>query len=127
VTSIQVVAAIVEREGSYLLTRRQAGTHLEGMWEFPGGKVHAGETHEVALRREMREELDVDVRVAELLLTTAHAYPERRVTLHFYRCMLEGLPAPQLGQEMRWTPRAELTHIEFPEADRDLVRMLSGA
>ena len=123
--SILVAAAVIERDGRYLITRRQPGVHLAGHWEFPGGKCEPDETLHACLRRELREELNVDVTVGDVLLTTTHDYPERRVELHFVRCRLEGEPAPQLGQEMRWTPREELNALEFPAADAELIRVLT--
>jgi 8-oxo-dGTP diphosphatase len=126
-TRVLVVAAIVEQEETFLVTRRQAGVHLEGMWEFPGGKIHDSETHAAALRREMREELDVDVDVHDLIFETTHAYPERRVTLFFYRCALRGTPRPLLGQEMQWVPRTQLPTLRFPPADEELIRRLTGS
>jgi mutator protein MutT len=121
---IVVVAAVIEADGAFLVTRRQAGVHLEGLWEFPGGKIDAGETHASALRREMREELDTDVAVHDLVFSTSHAYPERTVTLYFYRCSLAGTPRPRLGQDMRWVPRAELGSLGFPAADEALIQLL---
>jgi 8-oxo-dGTP diphosphatase len=123
--SILVAAAVIERDGRYLITRRQPGVHLAGHWEFPGGKCEPDETLHACLRRELREELNVDVTVGDVLLTTTHDYPGRRVELHFVRCRLEGEPAPQLGQEMRWTPREELNALEFPAADAELIRILT--
>ena len=122
---MQVVAAVVEQHGSFLVTRRQAGVHLEGLWEFPGGKIDPAETHEQALRRELKEELDVDADVDELVFQTSHAYPERTVTLYFYRCRLRGEPQPLLGQEMRWVRRQELASLGFPPADEELIRLLT--
>lgn len=121
---IVVVAAVVERDGCFLLTLRPRGTHLEGHWEFPGGKCEPGETHEAALAREMREELDVDARVGPLVHAVTHAYPERTVELHFYACDLAGEPTPMIGQQMRWVPRAALADLPYPEADADLIRRL---
>lgn len=126
-TSITVVAAVVERDGRYLLTRRLPDTHLAGLWEFPGGKVHDGESHDAALRREMREELGVDAGVGPKVFEVAHDYGDRRVHLYFYACTLVGLPQAQLGQEMAWVAREELRGLEFPEADRGLIDALSGA
>ena len=123
--TILVAAAVIERDGRYLITRRQPGVHLAGHWEFPGGKCEPDETLHACLCRELREELNVDVTVGALLLTTTHDYPERRVELHFVRCVLEGEPAPQLGQEMRWTPWEELNALEFPAADAELIRILT--
>jgi 8-oxo-dGTP diphosphatase len=120
-----VVAAVVEDDDRFLVTKRQAGVHLEGLWEFPGGKVGQGESHEEALRREMREELDTDVEVQSMLSTATHAYPDRLVTLFFYRCRLTGTPRPLLGQEMRWVPRLELRALGFPPADEELIALLT--
>ncbi len=120
-----VVAAVVEDDGRFLLTKRQAGVHLEGLWEFPGGKVSSGESHDEALRREMLEELDTDVVVGEQILETTHDYPGRRVRLHFYRCALTCAPRPLLGQEMAWVERSMLRSLPFPDADRELIDVLA--
>jgi 8-oxo-dGTP diphosphatase len=126
VTRVIVVAAVVERDDSFLVTRRQQGVHLEGFWEFPGGKVAVGESHEAALRREIQEELDANVVVGELLLETSHRYPERVVQLFFYRCDLHGVPRPMIGQEMAWVARRDLATLNFPPADDELIRRLSA-
>ena len=124
---VTVVAAVIEVAGAFLVTRRPAGVHLAGLWEFPGGKIDTGETHAGALRREMREELDTDVAVHDLVLSTVHAYPGRTVRLYFYRCALAGTPRPLLGQEMRWVPRGELAALGFPPADEALIRVLTAS
>jgi 8-oxo-dGTP diphosphatase len=125
-TTIVVTAAIVERNGRFLITRRQRGVHLEGFWEFPGGKCEPGEAHEACLARELREELDVQVKVGAEIFATSHAYPDRGVELHFLRCEVFGDPIPQVGQQMRWATREELTRLEFPPADAELIRRLTG-
>ena len=124
--TLAVVAAVIEHADRFLITRRQDGVHLAGHWEFPGGKVGAGETHAAALRREIIEELDTDVVVHELVLETSHKYPERDVTLFFYRCDLLGTPKPMLGQQMEWIPRAQLSSLLFPPADDELIRLLAA-
>jgi mutator protein MutT len=124
-TVLTVVAAIIETGDTVLITRRLRGAHLEGMWEFPGGKVDAGETHTAALRREIQEELAADVAVHELVLSTTHHYPDRSVALHFYRCTLLGDAHALLGQEMRWARRNELAALEFPPADAELIELLA--
>lgn len=126
VPTIVVAAAVIERDGRFLVTRRQPGAHLEGYWEFPGGKCEAGETHADCLVREIREELGVGIAVAGEVFTTTHDYPERRVELHFLLGEIDGTPTPQLGQEMRWVPRGELAALAFPPADIELIRLLAG-
>lgn len=119
-----VTAAVVERDGAFLVTRRQAGVHLEGCWEFPGGKCDPGESLEACLARELREELDVDARIGGEIFTVTHTYPERRVELHFFACELPGEPRPRLGQDMQWVRREDLATLEFPPADAELVAKL---
>ncbi len=124
-TRIVVTAAVVERDDAFLVTRRLAGTHLEGCWEFPGGKCEPEEPHPACLEREIREELDCTAVVGREIFTVSHEYPGRSVELHFFRCELVGTPRPMLGQEMKWIPRAQLRELEFPPADAELIRMLS--
>jgi mutator protein MutT len=121
---VVVAAAIVEREGRFLLTRRLKGTHLAGTWEFPGGKCEPGESLEACLSRELMEELGVTCAAGPRILVTRHAYPERTVELHFFSTRLHGDPVPQLGQEMRWASREELGTLRFPDADRELIERL---
>jgi 8-oxo-dGTP diphosphatase len=125
VTRILVVAAVIEREGRFLVTRRQHGVHLAGFWEFPGGKVADGESHTEALCREIHEELDVNIVVGDLVLETSHDYTDRIVTLVFYRCDLIGTPRPMIGQQMNWVARDELPSLNFPPADDELIRRLT--
>ena len=120
-----VVAAVIEEDHRILLTRRQPGVHLAGMWEFPGGKIDSGETHTGALKREIQEELGADVDVGDLIHQTMHDYQERTVALYFYRCRLLGAPRPLLGQDMRWVPRAELRSLGLPPADTELIELLT--
>jgi len=120
-----VTAAVIERGDEVLVTRRPEGAHLEGHWEFPGGKCEAGESLEACMARELREELGVDVAVGEQLLATSHEYPDRCVELHFLSCTLIGTPVPQLGQEMQWVRRSDLPALRFPPADEELIRLLA--
>jgi 8-oxo-dGTP diphosphatase len=126
-TTIVVTAAVIERDGRFLLTRRQKGVHLEGLWEFPGGKCDPGESLAACLRRELREELAVDASIGAELYSVTHDYPDRRVELHFLQCALAGEPLPQMGQEMRWVTRADLASLEFPPADEEFIQRLAGA
>ena len=123
---VVVLAAVIERDGHFLMTRRLEGTHLAGKWEFPGGKCEPDEPHHVCLARELNEELDVRCEIGEEIFTVEHAYPERCVRLHFHRASLLGEPSPQQGQEMRWVARGDLRSLELPEADQGLVDLLSA-
>jgi 8-oxo-dGTP diphosphatase len=124
---IVVTAAIIERDGAFLVTRRPRGVHLEGLWEFPGGKCEPGESQEGCLRREIQEELDTDVRVSEEIFGVTHSYDDRTVELHFLRCEMLGEPRPLLGQEMKWVAREALDQLSFPPADAELiVRLRKG-
>ncbi len=120
-----MVAAVIERDGKFLLTLRGDGTHLSGHWEFPGGKCEPHETHSEALRRELLEELAIVAVVHDLVFTVSHQSPERAVVLHFYRCAFEGTARPMLGQQMRWSSRDELRGLRFPAADAKLIEMLA--
>ena len=122
--TIVVTAAVIKRGDQYLVTRRQEGVHLAGLWEFPGGKCDAGESLADCVRRELREELDAGAIVGGELLAVTHDYPERSVELHFLACELTGDPRPLLGQEMRWVARSELRSLEFPPADDELIALL---
>ena len=124
---IIVTAAVIRDGGNYFVTRRHQGVHLEGYWEFPGGKCEPGEALDQSLVREIREELDVNVVVGVELLSCTHEYPERVVELHFFDCRLDGEPRPVLGQEMRWVPQAELRSLQFPPADDELIALLERA
>jgi mutator protein MutT len=125
VIALVVTAAVIERNGRLLVTRRQKGVHLEGFWEFPGGKCDEGESLRDCLMRELREELAVDAAVGAEVFATTHAYPERRIELHFFACELRGDPVPQIGQEMRWVSRDQLSTLEFPPADAALIAQLT--
>ena len=124
---IVVVAAVIERDGRFLVARRLKGTHLAGYWEFPGGKVHDGESHEDALHRELLEELDAGITKARKIFHAIHAYPERVIELHFFRGDLTADPRPMLGQELRWITRADFRDLQFPPADAELVEGLLNA
>ena len=125
--TIIVTAAVIEGHGTFLVTRRQRGVHLEGYWEFPGGKCDPGESLVACLSRELREELDVDSHIGDEVFTIAHTYPDRRVELHFFACELLGEPRPQQGQAMQWVRREDLATLEFPPADAELIERLRRA
>jgi mutator protein MutT len=125
-TTLVVAAAVIERNGRFLVTQRQHGVHLAGQWEFPGGKCERGEALDACVARELGEELGAAVTVGRELLATVHQYPDRTVELHFLVCELLNEPTPQLGQDMRWVSRDELAGLEFPPADAELIALLRG-
>lgn len=127
---VEVVAALIQDEkGRYLITQRHKGSHLAGLWEFPGGKREPGESLEEALRRELAEELSARFGVGERVETVRWEYPERTIVIHFYRCRLEsGTIEPREDQAMAWVAPERLSDFDFPPADRDLItRLRAGA
>lgn len=122
---IVVTAAVVERDGRFLVTRRGRGVHLEGCWEFPGGKCEPGESFAACLAREIAEELGTTVHVGREIFCVEHAYADRTVELHFFACKLTAEPTPLLGQEMQWAPRDRLRSLDFPPADAELLDRLA--
>ena len=123
-TRVVVTAAVIEEDGRFLVTRRLQGVHLEGYWEFPGGKCEPGESLETCLRRELLEELGCEAATGRELLSVTHEYPERAIELHFVECRLSSEPTPLLGQEMRWVAREDLSSLKFPPADDELIALL---
>ncbi len=122
---IEVSAGLVFRSGRLLITQRQAGAHLGGLWEFPGGKREPGETFEECLVRELREELAIEVAVGGLIETIQHDYPEKRVLLKFFRCDWRAHEPQALGcPAFAWVTREELGKYEFPAADARLLQRL---
>ena len=111
---IDVAAALVFRDGRLLVTRRPAGKHLGGLWEFPGGKVDPGESWEQALARELMEEVGLVVRPGRLYAEVIHSYPGKIVRLRFFVCAApQGEPRPIECDEVQWTRREDLASHEF--------------
>jgi mutator protein MutT len=124
VSRIVVVAAVIERGGRILVCQRPEGVGQAGRWEFPGGKREPDEGDRQALRRELREELGIELTIGKLIWTTA-AGP---LHLRFFRCKWRaGLrPRPLASAQFRWVRRDELARYDFPEADAGLVRALGA-
>ena len=124
---IEVSAALIFHQGRLLITQRHAAAHLGGLWEFPGGKREPGESFEACLVREIREELAMEIAVAELFEEVTHAYPEKTVRLKFFICrLLAGEPQAIGCAAFHWATKAELANFEFPAADRQLLEKLPG-
>jgi mutator protein MutT len=125
-TVIEVGAAIIQRQGRYLVSQRPEGSHLGPCWEFPGGKREAGETIEECVVREVREELGVEVSVGKLWRVIQRAFPDRVVKLHFFMCAIEsGTPRAIGCQHFRWILPSEFTNYDFPPADLDIIQDLA--
>ena len=124
-STVEVSAALIFRDGQLLITQRSPGTHLGGRWEFPGGKREPGETFEQCLTREIREELGVAIAVGELFAEIVHAYPEKKVHLKFFVCRLVvGEPKPLDCAAVKWIGPSQLAEYEFPPADAKLLEQL---
>ena len=123
-----VTAGIIRRDGRLLITRRRAGSHLGGLWEFPGGKQEGNESLEACLVREIREELGVTVRAGERIRVVEHEYEEKRVTLHFFSCTLDDHATIRSleGQEARWVNPSELSSFRFPPPDRCVIDQIQA-
>jgi 8-oxo-dGTP diphosphatase len=127
--SLKVVAALIrERQSRHvLLTQRRPGRHLGLSWEFPGGKVEAGESDDEALRRELREELGVTITVGTLCYETRHQYGSREMHLRVYRaCIVDGEPEALDVNAMEWVHEDQLLEREFLPADMPLVRGIAA-
>jgi 8-oxo-dGTP diphosphatase len=123
-----VVAAVIGQEGKYLITQRRATAVLGGLWEFPGGRVEAGETDEAALRREVQERLGVNVVVRARIAHRVHQYEGYAVDLNLYQTEIEpGQTVRALRvAEFRWVSSEEFERYRFPAADQATTDLLLG-
>ena len=118
-----VVAGVVVRDGRIMLCQRKPEVHNGLKWEFPGGKLEDGESPEEALKRELREELSIDVRVGRVIDAVYHRYPDRDVLLMFYRCeILQGEPETVDCNAVAWARIEDVPKYDFAGADREFVR-----
>jgi len=122
---IEVAAGLVFRDGKLLITQRPADGHLAGLWEFPGGKREVNESFEDCLRRELMEELAIEVDVGELVESLTHSYPEKTVHLRFFLCAWKRHEPQPLGcPAFKWITKEELGEYSFPAADSRLLEKL---
>jgi 8-oxo-dGTP diphosphatase len=123
-----VAAALVDTLGQVLIAQRAPGKWAAGRWEFPGGKVEPDEAEEAALRRELREELGIEVDRCERLGAVRHRYPDREVDLALWLVpRFRGTPAGIEGQALRWLPAAALETADLLEADLPLLPLIRAA
>lgn len=124
---IRVVAAMIERQGRYLITQRRPSAVLPLCWEFPGGRVEAGETDQRALEREVEHRLGVRVEVGELVSFVRHAYERYAIDLHLYACRLnDGDPQRLAVADYAWAGSQEFENYDFAPADEASVSQLLG-
>ena len=123
---IEVVAAILHRDGAYFATQRGYG-EFEGMWEFPGGKIEPGESREVALKREIQEELGVDIAIENLLCTTEYDYPSFHLTMHCYLCSIaSGDIELREHKSALWLTSDRLDEVAWLPADKEVIDKLKS-
>jgi mutator protein MutT len=116
------VAVIYNAQGEILIDRRLEAGQFGGFWEFPGGKIEAGETIQECIEREILEELGIKISPKEYLLSLEHQYPNLRVILHAYSCRyLGGEPQTLQCQEIRWVKPEDLGNYHFPEANQQII------
>lgn len=124
--TINVVAAVIEKDGKIFSTQRSYGDYKD-WWEFPGGKIEEGETHEEALVREIKEELNADIKVGELIHTVEYDYPKFHLILHCYSCTLLSEELELIEHEAaKWLARDELDSVKWLAADLEVLDILKN-
>ena len=124
--TIRAALAVVSRRGRYLICQRRTGAFLGGYWEFPGGKREPGESWEMCVRRELKEELGISVTALKPLAFLRHRYKAASITFKVFRCRLaHGIPRPLGAQALRWVTPNQLRRYRFPPANRVLLAKLS--
>ena len=121
--TIEVVAAIIQEGNSFLATQRGYG-EFKGLWEFPGGKIDDGESNEEALIREIKEELNCDIKINKFLLTIEYTYPTFHLIMHCYLCNLLSEFTLLEHDDYQWLDKNTLRDVEWLEADIEVVDYL---
>lgn len=123
---IEVVAAVIENGGKYFADQRGYG-EWKDWWEFPGGKMEAGESPEEALKREIKEELDTEISVDKFLVTIDYDYPAFHLKMHCYLChLISGGLSLLEAEDSRWLSPEDIGSVKWLPADKELIEMLSG-
>ncbi len=119
------VAVITDEQGNILIDRRKQEGLLGGLWEFPGGKIEPDETVEECVKREIKEELDIEIEVGSRLITIEHAYTHFKVTLNVFNCKhLSGEPKPLESDEVKWVTLDEIDQYPFPKANGQIIEAM---
>jgi 8-oxo-dGTP diphosphatase len=122
------IAVIWDRFGQILIDRRKASGTMGGLWEFPGGKIEAGETVAECIIREIREELAIEITVGVHLISIEHTYPTFQLLAIVHHCQhISGIPQPIESEEVRWVKVGDLAHYQFPAANAAIIRTLQLA
>ncbi|MBE5967483.1 MAG: 8-oxo-dGTP diphosphatase MutT [Lachnospiraceae bacterium] len=122
--TIEVAAAVIKKENKIFTTQRGYG-EFKGFWEFPGGKIEAGETPQQALTREIKEELDIDIEVGKLIDTVEYDYPQFHLTMHCFICtILSGKLVLKEHEAAKWLTKDILDRVDWLPADRILIKRL---
>ncbi|OCG06613.1 8-oxo-dGTP diphosphatase [Gilliamella sp. wkB178] len=124
----EIAVGIIRSQNCQIfITQRGEDSHLAGFWEFPGGKVEPGETPFQTLQREIAEEVDIHIHVAQFLKQFEHRYDDRDITIHAYLVEeWDGVPFAKEGQPSRWIDQEDLNADEFPDANRPIIEMLKN-
>ncbi|OIP67970.1 MAG: DNA mismatch repair protein MutT [Oscillatoriales cyanobacterium CG2_30_40_61] len=121
------VGVIWNQQKQILIDKRRAEGFLGGLWEFPGGKLEPGETLEDCIKREIQEELAIEIEVKEHLITIEHTYTNFKVTLNVYQCdYISGEPQPLESDEIRWVTLDEIDKFTFPKANKKIIAALKN-
>jgi A/G-specific adenine glycosylase len=121
----EIVVAAISKNGRYLLGKRPSDGLLGGLWEFPGGKVESGESHQEALIRECKEELGISIKPAKLVACVEHAYSHFKVTLNVYRCShVKGAARAHAHTELKWVLPKHFEQYPFPKANHKFLNLL---
>ena len=124
--NIEVVAAIIEKDGLYFCAQRADKGELAKKWEFPGGKIESGETHEQALVREIKEELSADIIVKDFISTVEHEYNSFHLTMHCYSCVVVGGTLTISEHlDFKWASVNEMKLMDFAKADIPIIEKLN--
>jgi mutator protein MutT len=120
-----VTAGLIWKNGKLLIAKRPKGSHLEGFWEFPGGKQEKGESLRQCLEREIKEELGIEIKAGKLFFLAAHEYSDKVISLHTFDCaLLAGEPKTLQCQDVKWVNPVRLYEFEFPPPDNLVVEAI---